>query len=243
MDVLAGVGYLHSEHVCESPPSQVQKYTNWWVCSGGQWFWRKAKITEPRQERMGLESNVCAGGIFWTRSNPCWQGECRYCQQYIKLAYHEETLIWLFECSLHFYLFFLPPHGQHEGFWLSRRSRYTGTKERKVRIVGEEGMGKGHKMLLEIIRTPSNKSGFILGLFWICLKHRAVTQIAVLHFLTFTVFKHPPPQKKKNQMHKEDVLPLFLHFNSLFFFPTTWTFSPCKQACKICMAALKRWLF
>ena len=143
MDVLAGVGYLHSEHVCESPPSQVQKYTNWWVCSGGQWFWRKAKITEPRQERMGLESNVCAGGIFWTRSNPCWQGECRYCQQYIKLAYHEETLIWLFECSLHFYLFFLPPPWAAQGFLVVKEKQIYWDKREKSKDSGGRGNGKG----------------------------------------------------------------------------------------------------
>lgn len=97
----AGVDYFCSLRVFESHHKPVQKYTNWWVCSGGEWSWRRTKITEPRQERMGLESNVCAGRIFWTRSNPSWQGECCYCQRYIKLAYREETLIRPFECSLH----------------------------------------------------------------------------------------------------------------------------------------------
>ena len=112
MDVLAAsVDYLRSLRVYDSDHRPVEKYTNWWVRSGGERPWRRTKITEPRQERMGLESNVCAGGIFWTRSNSGWQGECCDCQRYIKLSYRVETLIRPFECSLRFFLRLLLPMG------------------------------------------------------------------------------------------------------------------------------------
>lgn len=54
---------------------------------------------------MGLESNVCVGGVLWTRSNSSWQGEYCNCQLYIKLAYHVETLIQPFKCSPIFFFF------------------------------------------------------------------------------------------------------------------------------------------
>lgn len=59
---------------------------------------RRTKNPESCQERMGLESNVCVGGILWTRSNSGWQGEYSNCQLSIKLTYHVETLILLLEC-------------------------------------------------------------------------------------------------------------------------------------------------
>lgn len=146
MDVLAdGVDYLCSLRVYDSHHGPVQKYTDWWVCSGGERSWRRTKITEPRQERMGLESNVCAGGIFWTRSNSSWQGECCHCQHYIKLAYREETLIRPFEWSLHF---FLLPMGSGRVLVVKGKQRY-GDKRKGSE---DNGGGGGHKMFLEIIK-------------------------------------------------------------------------------------------
>lgn len=69
VDVLAaGVDYLRSLRLHDSYHGPVQKYTKQWAHGGGgsERSWRRTKITESRQERMGLESNVCAGGIFWT---------------------------------------------------------------------------------------------------------------------------------------------------------------------------------
>lgn len=150
MDVLAaGVDYLYSLRLHDSYHRPVQKYTNWWVRSGGERSWRRTKITEPRQERMGLESNVCAGGIFWTRSNSSWQGECCDCQHYIKLAYRVETLIRPFECSLHFFPFPWPVGG----FGLSRGNRDMGTRESESGCVC---VCVCHEMLLEIIKLKSN---------------------------------------------------------------------------------------
>lgn len=123
MDVLAtGVDYVCSLCVHDSHRRPVQKHTNWWVRSGSERSCRRTKITEPRQERMGLESNVCAGGIFWTRSNSGWQGECCNCQRYIKLAYRVETLIRPFECSLRF--FFLLPMGSVGVLFVEGEQRY-----------------------------------------------------------------------------------------------------------------------
>lgn len=136
MDVsAAGVDYLCSLRVYVSHHRPVQKYKNWWVCSGGKRSWRRTKITEPCQERMGLESNVCAGGIFWTRSNPSWQGECCYCQHNIKLAYREETLIRPFEYPSISFLF---PMGSTR-FWL-----LWGTRDMGMGTMGRGSQNGNH---------------------------------------------------------------------------------------------------
>lgn len=154
VDVLAaGVDYLRSLRVYDSDHRPAQKYTNWWVCSGGERSWRGTKITEPRQERMGLESNVCAGRIFWTRSNSSWQGECCDCQHYIKLAYRVETLIRPFECSLCFFFFFvLFPMGGGRvfGCW-GGGGKDMGGKTEGGREWAKAGGEKKQKKLLEII--------------------------------------------------------------------------------------------
>lgn len=45
------------------------------------------------QKGMGLESNVRAGGILWTWSDPRWQGEWFHSQLDLELAYHVEKKV------------------------------------------------------------------------------------------------------------------------------------------------------
>lgn len=72
---LAGVDYVCVLRILGAVSQPVAKFRN--EAEFRKRDLRARRTTRPPsgQKRMGLESNVCAGGILWTRSDPGWQGE------------------------------------------------------------------------------------------------------------------------------------------------------------------------
>lgn len=84
----AGVDYLCMLRLLGAVSQPVAKFRN-------EAEFRKPDVQAGRtarppsgQKRMGLESNVRAGGILWTGSDSRWQGEWFRCQLDVELAYH-----------------------------------------------------------------------------------------------------------------------------------------------------------